>query len=310
MSSSIRFLAIFLAALVAASCTSAGGEPTSGPTSGPSGSPGATDSTSPNRIAYPTGANDLVLRLRYVGGFMGPATSFLELPAISVYGDGTVVVPGPQIAIYPGPAMSNLQQATITPAGMQTLLEAARAAGLLGPDATYDLEGVMDGSTAEFTLNADGRIHVVSAYALLEGESVAQGADAAVAAARAKLALLQGQLGSLEALLDGEIGPWSPFEADAVRFLVSGGAPANEQGLTQGPLAWPLSTPLATFGEALPAPVQDQRCGVVSGSDLKTLMPLLQQANALTPWTDDGASFGIAVRPLLPAEEGCPPPAA
>ena len=307
MSSPVRFLAISLAALVAASCTAAGGGPTSGPASGPTGSPGATGATG---IAYPTGANDLVLRLRYVGGFIGPATRFLELPAISVYGDGTVVVPGPQIAIYPGPALPNLQRATITPAGMQTLLEAARAAGLLGPDATYDLGGVMDGSTAEFTLNADGRIHTMSAYALLEGQGAPQGTDAAVAEARAKLALFQGQLRSLEALLDTEIGPWSSYQAEAVRLLVSQGAPTNEQGLAQEPVVWPLSTPLATFGETLPAPVQGQRCGVVSGSDLDTLMPLLQQANTLTPWTDDGASFGIAVRPLLPAEEGCPPPAA
>jgi hypothetical protein len=35
-------------------------------------------------------------------------------------------------------------------------------------------------------------------------------------------------------------------------------------------------------------------------------MPLLATANWLTPWTDDGASFGIAVRPLLPGEEACP----
>lgn len=291
-----HFLAVSLVALAAAACTGAG----AGPTSGPSGSPTATG------IDYPTGASDLVLRLRYVGGFIAPAAHLLELPVISVYGDGTVIVPGPQIEIYPGPALPNLQRATIAPAGMQTLLEAAKAAGLLGPDAHYDLGGIMDASSAEFTVNADGRIHTVSAYALMEGGGATAGIDAATAAARAKLATFQAQLGDLPALLESDIGPWGPYQASAVQLLVNPGAPADGQGLTQPPIAWPLSTPLATFGKGLPELSQRQRCGVVSGSDLELLMPLLEKANTLTPWTDAGAPFGIAVRPLLPADEGCP----
>jgi hypothetical protein len=296
MSSFLRFLVTSLVALVAAACTAAG----SGPTSEPSGSPIATG------IAHPAGATDLVLRLRYVGGFAPPAAHMLDIPVISVHGDGTVIVPGPQIMIYPGPALPNLQQATITPAGMQILLEDARDAGLLGPDAHYDLGGIMDASSAEFTVNADGRIHTVSAYALMEGGDTPQGTDPAVAEARAKLASFQAQLGNLEALLGSELGAWSPYQADAVQLLVNSGAPDDGQGLSQQPVAWPLSTPLAGFGTSLPALIQGQRCGVVSGSDLDLLMPLLERANTLTPWTDDGASFGIAVRPLLPGEEGCP----
>ena len=296
MPSSLRLLAVSLTAIVAAACTAAG----AGTSVGPSESP------SPTGIEYPTGRTDLVVRLRYVGGFIAPAAHLLSVPAISVYGDGTVIIPGPQIAIYPGPALPNLQQATITPAGMQVLLEAARTAGLLGPDAHYDLGGIMDAGTAEFTVNADGRIHTVSAYALMEGGGSTEGTDPASADARAKLALFQGQLGSLEALLDTEIGSSSPYVADAVQLVVSQGAPDDGQGLAQEPIAWPLSTPLADFGTALPALMQGQRCGAVSGTDLDLLLPLLEKANSLTPWTDGGASFGIAVRPLLPAEKPCP----
>lgn len=295
MSSPLRLLAISFVALLASACTAAG----AGPTSGPSASPTATG------IVYATGAKDMILRLRYVGGFMAPAAHLLDIPVISIYGDGTVIVPGPQLAIYPGPALPNLQRATITPADMQVLLEAARDAGLLGPDAHYDLGGIMDASSAEFTLNADGRIHIVSAYALMEGGGSPEGIDPAVVEARAKLALLQGQLGSLEVLLDTEL-TWTPYQADAVQFLVSSGAPDDGQGLVQQPIAWPLSTPLAGFGTPLPALIQGQRCGVVSGSDLELLTPLLEKANTLTSWTDGGETFGIAVRPLLPDEEGCP----
>jgi hypothetical protein len=235
----------------------------------------------------------------------------MDLPVVSVYGDGTVIVPGPQVAIYPGPALPNLQRATITPAGMQILLAAARDAGLLGPDAHYDLDGIMDASTAEFTLNADGRVHTVSAYALMESgggrEPEMPGTnDPAVADARARLSLFRGQLDSLEALLDREIGPWSSFEPESVQLLVTAGAPDDGQGLVQQPIDWPLDAALATFGDALPILVEGQRCGVVVGAELDTLWPLLSEANALTPWTDGDAAFGIAARPLLPSETGCP----
>jgi hypothetical protein len=91
-----------------------------------------------------------------------------------------------------------------------------------------------------------------------------------------------------------------------MQLVVSLGAPDDGQGLAQEPIAWPLSTPLADFGTALPALMPGQRCGAVSGSDLNLLLPLLEKANTLTPWTDRAASFGVAVRPLLPAEEPCP----
>jgi len=306
MTSSLRVLALALVSVVAVgACSGAGAgspatasaEPSESPTSG--------------EISYRTGSDDLVLRFRYVGGFAPPSAHLMDLPVVSVYGDGTVIVPGPQLAIYPGPALSNLQRAMITPAGMQILLAAARDAGLLGPDAHYDLGGIMDASTAEFTLNAEGGVHVVSAYALLESgggrEPEMPGTnDPAVADARARLSLFRGQLGSLEALLDAEIGPWTPFEPESVQLLVTAGAPDDGQGLVQQPIAWPLDADLATFGDALPTLMEGQRCGVVSGADLESLWPLLVEANGLTPWTDDEASFGIAARPLLPAEEGCP----
>jgi hypothetical protein len=304
VNTSLRLIGVGLVALVAAACTSAGGEATANP------SPEPSESVATGEITYPTGPDDLVVRLRYVGGFAPPSAHLMDLPVVSVYGDGTVIVPGPQIMIYPGPTLPNLQRATITPVGMQILLAAARDAGLLGPDAHYDLGGIMDATSAEFTVNAEGRVHTVSAYALMEGggrePELPPDTDPAVADARAKLSLFQGQLGSLEALLDTEIGPWTPFEPESAQLLVTAGAPDDGQGLVQQPIAWPLNADLATFGDALPTLMEGQRCGVVEATDLETLWPLFGQANALTPWTDDDASFGIAVRPLLPAETGCP----
>jgi hypothetical protein len=296
MSSSFRSLLASLIVLSVAACSAAGGA-----------SSGASNASDLPGIAHPTGPGDLVLRLRHVGGFAPASFHFTQTPAITVYGDGTVIVPGPVPAIYPGPAMPNLQRATISPAGIQKLLEAAREAGLLGPDAHYDLGGIMDASTAEFTVNGGGGVHTVSAYALMEGMQVPQGTDPAVVAARAKLATFQSMLGNLEGLLGTDIGPWTSYEAAAVQLLVTNGAPQDDQGLGQEPIAWPLDTPLGGFGETHPDLFQGERCGVVTGDDLEALRPLLAQANSLTPWTDDDAAFGIGIRPLLPDETGCPP---
>jgi len=302
MTSPLRIVAVPLIAIVLAACSVAGGSPSAEPSG----------AATPGGIAYPTGADDLVIRLRYVGGFAPPSAHVLDIPVISIYGDGTVIVPGAIPAIYPGPALPNLQRATITPAGMRILLEAARDAGLLGPDAHYDMGGIMDASSSEFTVNADGSIHTISAYALFESggrEPQNPGADPAVVEARAKLLLFQNQLTNLEALLGPEIGDATPYVAESLQLLVSDGAPVDEQALGQNPIEWPLSEPLATFGEPMPALIMGERCGVVSGTDADTLLPLFGQANTLTPWTDDGAAFGIAVRPLLPGETGCLAPA-
>jgi hypothetical protein len=45
---------------------------------------------------------------------------------------------------------------------------------------------------------------------------------------------------------------------------------------------------------------------VIEGGDVASLLPLMARANTLTPWTDGDGVFGLAVRPLLPGEAGCP----
>lgn len=213
MTSPFRILGISFVAMVVAACSVAGGASDAAPTG-----------SATSGITYPNGPNDLVIRLRYVGGFAPPSAHVLDIPVISIYGDGTVIVPGPVPAIYPGPALPNLQRATITPAGMQILLAAAREAGLFGPDAHYDMGGIMDATSSEFTVNADGKVHTISAYALFESggrKPQNPGADPAVTEARAKLLVFQNQLGSLEALLGPEVGDSTPYIADALQLLVS-----------------------------------------------------------------------------------------
>ncbi len=96
-----------------------------------------------------------------------------------------------------------------------------------------------------------------------------------------------------------------PYEFDELRIFARPGLPPEEPGLAQPDLEWPLSEPLASFGEPYPMG-QDARCGTVSGDDLQMLLPMAMSANQLTPWESDGERYELLFRPLLPDESGCP----
>jgi len=142
-----------------------------------SGSSGSSGGVSGGRTAieHPTAPDDLVLRIDTSGGFVAVQSSLRSIPQISIYGDGRMIVQGPQIEIYPGPALPNLQVSQLSEADLQVILAAARDAGLLGADADYPYPCVADLPTTTFTVNAGGSTHTVTAYAL--GFGAATGAS-------------------------------------------------------------------------------------------------------------------------------------
>jgi len=260
-----------------------------------------TDTGDGGGIEHPIGPNELVLRMDIGGGFVPVEYALAQFPQWSLFGDGRLITEGPQIEIYPGPALPSLQVQTLTEAGVQVILEAAREAGLMGPDRTYDYPCVADAPTTTFTLYAGGAKHVSSAYALGVSEGACPGADTE---ARAKLAAFQAKLTDLASWLPtGSIGDQVPFEFDEMRVLVRPYSASPEPGLEQSPIDWPLE-PLSTFGRPDPA-FSDFRCGVVGGVDLAKLLPDVRRANQLTPWRSDGERYALILRPLLPDEHTC-----
>jgi hypothetical protein len=259
-------------------------------------------------IDHPTGADELVLRMEVGGGFVPVEYNLRTVPGVSLFGDGRLVTTGPVIEIYPGPAMPNLQVAQLTEEGVQAILAEAQKAGLLGEDATYDYPCVADLPTTTFTVVAEGQTHTVSAYALgfEAGTTGATGpcGDAAIdAEARAKLLAFSTELGDLRGWLpEGSIGDDMPYTPTELRVYVR--PYVGNPDLEQQPTEWPLSTPLASFGAA-DKNLDETRCGVVSGADLETLLPLANAANELTPWKSDGKDYALIFRPLLPDEHGC-----
>ena len=256
-------------------------------------------------IAHPSGANELVLRIATGGGFVPVEFNLRSLPGISIYGDGRMIVEGPVIEIYPGPAMPNLQVRQLTEEAVQALLRQARVAGLLGADATFDYPCVTDLPTTTFTVVAEGRTHTVSAYALGFTEAPEEPAQCPGVDAEARQALydFEVKIGDLASWLpEGSFGPEEPFEPSEMRVYVL--PYRGDPELEQPPVDWPILPELDRFGEP-DANMTDVRCGVVAGDDLSTLLPEAQSANQLTPWVSDSGEFALVFRPLLPDEHTC-----
>jgi len=289
-------VAIAAVAMLASAC---GGVGTDDPGSG-----GTTGATGASGIEHPTGADQLILRVAYEGGFVPYEYTLGSTPFWSLFGDGTLIVPGPQIEIYPGPALPNLIATPVSEDGIQAILEAARDAGLMDDDANYGDQCIADAATTVFTTDADGQTSVVSAYALDVGEPAGTCGNGKDADARAKLAEFQAMLTDLRSWLpNGSVGAERPYDPTEMRVYV---LPYHgDAELPQDPIGWPLEPPLDAFGGRVQNASSDTRCGVVTGEDLTTLLAAARNANALTPWTSGGTEYQLIFRPLLPDEHSC-----
>ncbi|MCS7246521.1 MAG: hypothetical protein NZ696_02840 [Thermomicrobium sp.] len=268
----------------------------------------------PTPIPHPSGPNDLVLRIETTGGLIPPSVLPTELPELSVYGDGTVIQLGPQITLYPPPALPNLLVSRITEDGLQRLLREAAAAGLLAGDADYPLQGVYDAPTTFFTVNAGGRVSRVSVYALGIEHPDDPRLSPEHRLARRRLAEFAQKATDLLSWLPPETirERENPFVITRLQVVVlpaeSPEAPQPEPDVQVAVRPWPLPTPLAEFGAAAPWVGPTARCAVVSSrKELPPLLDALRTASTLTRWRSDGTHYVLLVRPLLPDEEGCRP---
>ncbi|HMM42746.1 MAG TPA: hypothetical protein PKA95_12660 [Thermomicrobiales bacterium] len=259
-------------------------------------------------IDHPTGADEVVLLIEQGGGLVPREMLVTSLPLLAVYGDGTVVTQGPVPAIYPGPALPNLRQSTITEAGLQALLAKADEAGLLAGSASYGDAPVADAPTTIFRVTARGETHATAVYALGIADPPAS-ADPAEREARQRLSAF---LSDATSLLD-----WLPasdvvtrdaeYEFERLQIVTRPtGASTATPDVQPGQADWPLATQLAELGE--PYWLPDTRCVVIDGADLDTLLPALRQSNTLTEWRSMGGTWALFPRPLLPHEDGCPMP--
>jgi hypothetical protein len=274
------------------------------------GSGGTSPRPSPDAIEHPTG-RDVVVRVDAGGGFVPIEFTFGALPPFTLLGDGTVITQGPQVAIYPGPALPNLQERRLSESGIQAVLRAIIDTGLFHADAEYNgaANVVADAGTTTFIVNAGGRTVVVSVYGLgtlPEAGGPGANVSAAEAAAHERLQQLNERLNGLETWLpedawaDAEFATYTP---EALRLFVrnADGDPPDESGIGPNERDWPLDTRLAEFGEPT-EPMPDFRCGTVDGADATALLDELASSNQLTRWRSGESVYAVIARPLLPDE--------
>jgi hypothetical protein len=240
----------------------------------------------------------LVLQVSHVGGFVTPEALATRLPLVSVYSDGRVLTEGPVPAIYPGPALPNVQVAHVDQAALQGLVEQARAAGVAE---TGDLGSppIADAPSTRFTLVTDEGTVVREVYALTDGLGADDQLSPEQRAGRAALGEL---LDALTAAAGGAAEAYVPDALAVVGRPWTADDDEIEPGLVQPEVAWP--------GPALPGEPLEPRLGLscllVTGADTPTVLAAATAANARTPWlAPDGSRWALSFRPLLPHESDC-----
>lgn len=263
------------------------------------GCAGASPSPSPE----PTPPPDAQVRLRVtmVQALPPPAT-FSWLPSVVITLDGRVLSGGAVPAIFPGPLVMPVVERRITPNGWATIVAAARAAGLLG--AVRDFTGGMlapGSAAARLEIVADGRLYDLMGDPNRVMVCIQAPCNPQPGTPEAFGGFVS-RLSDLGSWLGADLGQ-EGLHVPAGYAVLVGAPPADDPGLAQPPIAWPLAGGFAAFGKPL-ADGSGGRCGTVTGDDLAALRPALNAANQLTKWRDpaDGSFHGLLVRPLLPGD--------
>ncbi|MGY1775447.1 hypothetical protein ACI8AV_06280 [Geodermatophilus sp. SYSU D00804] len=269
--STVRAAALLAGALALAGCAQDG-----------------TDAAAPSPDPLPAGP---VLQVEHTGGFVPPEDLATRLPLVTVYGDGRVFTEGPQIEIWPSPALPNVQVTEVGEATVRDLLDRAVDAGVT-EDADLGEPPVADAPTTRITLTTGEGTAVREVYALAEtpdGSLTPEQAEA-----RGRLQDLVDELTGLAAA-----GPAESYVPQTVAAVVqphTGGDPE----FLQPDVAWPgPGLPGTPLGAGL-------TCVSATGQQAADVLAAAATANVLTPWaTPDGARWSIAFRPVLPHETGC-----
>ena len=280
---------LLLFAVVPVSLLAACGDPTT--SSSPSTSVVVPPSTTGGggtsaEIPHPTGADDVVLRVAYVGGFVPAGVAFANLPSLLITGDGRVLEQGAVAAIYPGPLMSPLLERTLTPEGIQKVLQEAQRLGLLAAPPDYSAEqNIADVPDTVVTIAAAGGTFVHTAPAL--GMD-----DTELTPARQALFDFVRATGDLPALVGADLGSDEPFTPETVRLQAT---PIDRSTVTTDVpptfVDWPAGADVSLAAAA--------SCAVTATS---AVIQALDDATTITFFVEDGVTYSVVAAPVLPGD--------
>lgn len=229
-----------------------------------------------------------------------PVGAFPSAGAIFAIDGGRLIVHGPQVEIFPGPLLPNLQQRPISQAGIDAIVDAARSAGLL--DGPTDLTGGLPpgAQTGHLRFVVDGVEREVLGDPTRLIVCITAPCDAPPGTPEA-FGQFWAKVQDIGSWLAGELGTETPYTTDRLAVLLT--EPMLDATLPPTFAQWPLDGPMSQFGVEWPGspPV---RCGVISGADLAPALAAFAAANAYTRWTDEAdAQYGVVARPLFPGED-------
>jgi hypothetical protein len=243
----------------------------------------APPTTLPSAYEHPGGADELIVRIAYEGGFVPVEVAFLNLPTLLLSGDGHVFVQGAVPAIYPGPLLPNIQVASVTEAGIQDLLALADTHGLLTDVEYTNPTNIADAPDTVVAIAANGETFVHRAYAL----GINDETDPARKALADFVAAATGDW------LNGpEIGAQEEYTSET--YLIR----ASEAGEYSGDIEptvvdWPTDVSVRLVDAA--------ECVAVPAAEVGDLFA---DANQLTFFADDGITYQVTAKPQLPGD-GC-----
>ncbi|WP_019872444.1 hypothetical protein [Salinispora oceanensis] len=254
----------------------------------------------PGQPEGPYPADAVVFQMTPTGEFGSPP--LVRIPAISVYGDGRVISEGPMT--LPWPALPKLQVHSIAPEDVSTLLDSARAAGLDGA-VDFGTPAVADAPTARFTVRGANDTEQIDVPDLTDWPGFTADQRAAQTRLRVFVASLTGESGLLAPAKGDSAKPYVPT---AVAGITSRSAEGSAgRGDSTSELVFDINNPWP--GPTLPGePLGSGNgpgCVTVTGDALQTLIAAAAGETTAMPWTSDGESWTVQLRPLLPNETSC-----
>lgn len=257
----------------------------------------------------PAEPGDVVLQIDEAGGFVMPGHDFSTVPHLTVYADGRAITHGPQIMIWPPPALPNLQVAQLSEADMELLVDAAVAAGLTVEIPEYGQPAIADVPTTTVTITVDGVAYVHAANALgfdgggLDGGGLDDGAPPD------PLGLTESEVQARAALSEFVTTARDVVDSTAAEqtsaYPITGFAIRAWQATDLGVeldgdveiqvMDWPLDIELGSLED----------CMIIADDDARTLLTMLTDADILTEYRQDEVQYQVFFRPLLPHESDC-----
>jgi hypothetical protein len=250
------------------------------------GEPGLTDSLKLNDDPA-----SVLMIVKDEGGFVPIEFIVGQGPRMVLLRDGTLIVSGPQIEIFPQPLLPNYQAIQLGEDDMLFVLEELEALGFAEIEDEVNNEAanmVADASTTITTFyNQDGP-HKFSVYALGIGTQVTDG----------RIPVLANLVEHLSQI--GFSQPGAAYEWEGLEVMA--GVPQfPEEPDFANVQPWPLDV---GFDEMTDIGF-GWRCASYTGEEAQTLLGLFAGANQVTTWDDGGTEYSIKVRPLFPEQEPC-----